>query len=211
MNDNTFDTDVLVVGTGPMGATTALALATYGVRVHVVNRYNWTANTPRAHITNQRAVEVLRDLGVEQEARAMRRLGSGWATPCSRPAWPDAEIARLRTWGTGDERVGDYLQGSPCPLLDMPQDKMEPLLVKNAAARGAVFSFNTEYSEHEQDDSGVTVSCGICCTGRVSTRCARATSSVRTAPGPRSWTTPASRSRGNSPAPPRPTCCSAPT
>ncbi len=67
--DNKFDTDVLVVGTGPMGATTALALATYGVRVHVVNRYNWTANTPRAHITNQRAVEVLRDLGVEKEAR----------------------------------------------------------------------------------------------------------------------------------------------
>jgi 2-polyprenyl-6-methoxyphenol hydroxylase-like FAD-dependent oxidoreductase len=29
-----FDADVLVVGTGPMGATTALALATYGVRVH---------------------------------------------------------------------------------------------------------------------------------------------------------------------------------
>ena len=54
-----FDTDVVVVGSGPMGGTTALALATYGVRVHVVSKWNWVANTPRAHIINQRAVEVL--------------------------------------------------------------------------------------------------------------------------------------------------------
>ena len=31
-----FDTDVVVVGLGPAGATAALALATYGVRVHAV-------------------------------------------------------------------------------------------------------------------------------------------------------------------------------
>ena len=66
-------------------------------------------------------------------------------------------IARLRTWGTGDERIGNYLQGSPCPMIDLPQNRMEPLLVKNAAERGAVFSFNTEYLGHEQDASGVTV------------------------------------------------------
>jgi 2,4-dichlorophenol 6-monooxygenase len=153
-----FDTDVLVVGTGPMGATTALALATYGVRVHVVNRYNWTANTPRAHITNQRAVEVLRDLGVEQEARRDATPWEWMGDTLFTTSLAGPEIARLRTWGTGDERIGDYLQNSPCAMLDLPQDKMEPLLVKNAAARGAVFSFNTEYLGHVQDANGVTVS-----------------------------------------------------
>ena len=69
MQSNEFDTDVVVVGTGPMGGTTALALATYGVRVHAVTRWNWLANTPRAHIINQRAVEVLRALGVEEETK----------------------------------------------------------------------------------------------------------------------------------------------
>lgn len=161
-----FQTDVLVVGTGPMGATTALALATYGVRVHVVNRYNWTANTPRAHITNQRAMEVLRDLGVEQEARRDATPWEWMGDTLFTTSLAGPEIARLRTWGTGDERIGDYLQGSPCPMMDLPQNKMEPLLVKNAVERGAVFSFNTEYLSHEQDDTGVTVMLRDVLTGR---------------------------------------------
>jgi 2,4-dichlorophenol 6-monooxygenase len=161
-----FQTDVLVVGTGPMGATTALALATYGVRVHVVNRYNWTANTPRAHITNQRAMEVLRDLGVEQEARRDATPWEWMGDTLFTTSLAGPEIARLRTWGTGEERIGDYLQASPCPMMDLPQNKMEPLLVKNAAERGAVFSFNTEYLSHEQDDTGVTVMLRDLLTGR---------------------------------------------
>lgn len=156
-HNESFDTDVLVVGTGPMGATTALALANYGVRVHVVNRFNWTANTPRAHITNQRAVEVLRDLGVEEEARRFATPWEWMGDTLFTTSLAGQEIARLRTWGTGDERIGDYLQGSPCTMLDVPQDRMEPLLVKNAAAKGAVFSFNTEYLGYEEDADGVTV------------------------------------------------------
>lgn len=152
-----FQSDVLVVGSGPMGATTALALATYGVRVQVVNRYNWTANTPRAHITNQRAVEVLRDLGVEHEALRYATPWEWMGDTLFTTSLAGPEIARLRTWGTGEKRLGDYLQGSPCTMLDLPQSKMEPLLVKNAAERGAAFSFNTEYLGHEQDADGVTV------------------------------------------------------
>lgn len=165
-NPKEIQTDVLVIGCGPMGATTALALATYGVRVHVVNRYNWTANSPRAHITNQRAVEVLRDLGVEQDARREATPWEWMGDTLFTTSLAGPEIARLRTWGTGDERIGDYMQGSPCTMLDLPQDKMEPLLVKNALARGASFAFNTEYVWHEQDAEGVTVGLRDVATGR---------------------------------------------
>ena len=65
------ETDVLIVGTGPAGSATAALLARYGVANMVVNRYRWLSNTPRAHITNQRTMEVLRDLGSEVEAEAM--------------------------------------------------------------------------------------------------------------------------------------------
>jgi hypothetical protein len=59
------DFPVLIIGTGPSGATTALHLARLGVKSLVVSRHRGSANTPRAHIFNQRAMEVLRDAGIE--------------------------------------------------------------------------------------------------------------------------------------------------
>ena len=152
-----FDTDVIIVGTGPTGGTAALALATYGVDVEVVNRWNWLANTPRAHITNQRAMEVFRDLGIEQQIieRAIEWDLIGDMTFAT--SLTGTELARLKTWGTGDARRSDYLLGSPCPLVDIGQPHVEAVLVDTAAARGASFSFNIEYLRHEQDDTGVTV------------------------------------------------------
>jgi 2,4-dichlorophenol 6-monooxygenase len=76
------------------------------------------------------------------------------------------EVARLRTWGTGEDRRSDYLTGSPCPLLDIPQTYLEPVLIKNAAARGADIVFNTEYLDHVQDGSGVTSTLRDRLTGR---------------------------------------------
>ena len=152
-----FDTDVLVIGSGPTGATTALALATYGVDVHIISRTNWLADTPRAHITNQRAMEVLRDLGVEDEVLKYATPWDQMGDTVFMTSLAGEEIARMRCWGTGERRHGDYVFGSPCALLDMPQPLMEPILFKNAAQRGAKFSFNTEYCGHLQDDSGVTV------------------------------------------------------
>jgi 2,4-dichlorophenol 6-monooxygenase len=158
MPDHRFDTDVVVVGLGPFGGTTALALATYGgVRVHGVTMYPWCANGPRAHITNQRAAEVLRDLGVEAEAKKYATPWDQMGDTLFTTSLAGEEILRLRTWGTGDERYGDYLRGSPCSMLDIPQPLLEPILLKNAAERGATISFNTEYLSHTQDEGGVTV------------------------------------------------------
>jgi 2,4-dichlorophenol 6-monooxygenase len=64
------ETDVFIVGSGPAGSTAALALSTYGISNVLVTKHRWLADTPRAHVTNQRTFEILRDLGVEAEARA---------------------------------------------------------------------------------------------------------------------------------------------
>ncbi|GHP19104.1 2,4-dichlorophenol 6-monooxygenase [Rhodococcus sp. NKCM2511] len=152
-----YDTDVVIVGLGPAGGTAALALATYGIRVHAVSIFPWVANSPRAHITNQRAAEVLRDLGVEEEARRYATPWDQMGDTLFTTSLAGREIVRLQTWGTGDLRYGDYLNGSPCTMLDIPQPLMEPVMVKNAAERGAIISFHTEYIDHVQDEHGVTV------------------------------------------------------
>ncbi|SFI60989.1 MULTISPECIES: FAD-dependent oxidoreductase [Microbacterium] len=157
---------MFVVGAGPMGATTALALATYGVRVHMVTRYGWLSNTPRAHITNQRSMEVFRDLGVSE---AIARQSSPWhlmGDTLFTTSFAGEEIARIRAWGTGDERHGDYVAGSPEPMLDVPQPALEAELVRAAAERGARLSFDTEYLSHVQDAEGVTVRLRDRLTGR---------------------------------------------
>lgn len=173
MSSQQFDTDVVVVGTGPMGGITALALATYGVRVHAVSKWNWLANTPRAHITNQRAVEVLRDLGIEDEARKYAVPWEQMGDTLFTTSLAGPELARLRTWGTGDDRFGDYLKGSPCTMLDVPQPFMEPLVINAAAARGARISFNTEYLSSRQDADGVSVTLKDLNSGHVYERRAR--------------------------------------
>lgn len=80
------ETDALIVGSGQAGASAALALSTYGVPNIVVTRYASLADTPRAHLTNQRTMEVPRDLGVEDEvvAKATPQHLMGDTTFCSR-------------------------------------------------------------------------------------------------------------------------------
>jgi hypothetical protein len=64
-------TDVLIIGTGPAGSATAALLSSYGIENMAINRYRWLADTPRAHITNQRTMEVLRDLGQRGRGRGL--------------------------------------------------------------------------------------------------------------------------------------------
>jgi len=151
-----YETDVLIIGAGPTGSTTALALANCGVRSHIVSRGNWMADSPRAHITNQRANEVFRDLGISDD---VARYASPWeqmGDTTFSTSLAGQELIRMRTWGTGDDRRGDYLRTSPCGMVDIIQPLLEPILFQKAADQGATFAFNTEYVSHEQDDDGVT-------------------------------------------------------
>src|ERR1700759_3626986 len=150
------ETDVLIVGSGPAGGAAALCLASLGVPNIMITKYRWTANTPRAHITNQRAMEIFRDLGIEDQvlAEATPHELVGDTVFCTSIA--GEEIGRIRTWGTHPAREADYQLASPCLICDIPQTYLEPILVKNATARGTQSRFSTEYLSHTQDSDGVT-------------------------------------------------------
>ncbi|MPZ93086.1 MAG: 2,4-dichlorophenol 6-monooxygenase [Actinobacteria bacterium] len=156
---NSPDVDVLIVGLGPTGLISALALAQQGLSVRGLTRWHWLANSPRAHITNQRAMEVYRDLGIEEDAT---KQGTPWDLMGDTPvavSMAGEEIARIQTWGTGYLRRGDYVQASPCPLLDIPQPYIEPVILNAAAHAGAKFMFNTEYLSYTELDDRVVVAC----------------------------------------------------
>lgn len=152
------ETDVLVVGSGPAGSSAALFLSTLGIPNIMITKYRWTANTPRAHITNQRAMEIFRDVGIDDQvlSDATEHELVGDTVFCTSIA--GEEIGRIRTWGTGADREADYQLASPCLTVDIPQTYLEPILVKNATMRGTQAQFSTEYVSHVQDEDGVDVS-----------------------------------------------------
>jgi 2,4-dichlorophenol 6-monooxygenase len=149
------ETDVLVVGAGPAGLSAAALLAQHRVDAITVTKYSGTANSPRAHITNQRTLEVFRDLGIEDRVTAAATpnelMGNNvWAT-----SFAGEEIARLKTWGSGIERRTDYEAASPSRMWNIPQHILEPIILEAARERAADVRFSTELVHITQDEKRV--------------------------------------------------------
>lgn len=151
-----YETDVLIVGSGPSGSASAALLSTYGVRTMLVSRFGWLADTPRAHITNQRTMEVLRDLGLEEEAVSISSGQNLMANNVFCYSLAGEEFGRILSWGNHPLRKADYELASPTAICDIPQTYMEPILFQAASKRGAKVRMNSEFLSLEQDAEGVT-------------------------------------------------------
>jgi 2,4-dichlorophenol 6-monooxygenase len=150
------ETEVLIIGSGPAGSTTALLLSTYGIKNIVVTKYRWLAETPRAHITNQRALEVFRDMGIEEDVKRLATKQEWMGNTVFCTALAGEELGRIQTWGTHPRRMADYTLASPTTICDLPQNLLEPILFGAAAERGTRPRFDFEYLSHVQDETGVT-------------------------------------------------------
>ncbi|MEU1343984.1 FAD-dependent monooxygenase [Streptomyces sp. NPDC005827] len=161
------ETDVLIVGAGVAGLTAAALLARQGVSAITISKYPSTANTPRAHITNQRTLEVMRDLGIESSLYQRGQLMAEvphivWTTTLA-----GHELARKRSWGTGLHRKADYEASSPSQMVNIGQHLLEPIIHRRAVELGADIRFLNELVEISQDSSGVSASVRYLPTGDV--------------------------------------------
>src|ERR1700742_4841859 len=147
---------VLMVGAGPAGLTASLALRRYGIDHLLVEQYPGTAHTPRAHIVNQRTVEILRHLGIEDRLHAVATpqpmmQNNLWVTSLA-----GREVARSETWGTGHTRSGEYQAASPVPMVNCPQTVFGPLLLQAARQAGADIRFQHLFETAQEHADGVT-------------------------------------------------------
>jgi 2,4-dichlorophenol 6-monooxygenase len=152
----TVEVPVLIVGAGPAGLALSVALARYGVGHLVVERHRGTAHTPRAHIINQRTVEIFRHLGIGDQFHAVATPQHLMASNLWVTTLAGLEVARSETWGTSNERAGEYHAASPEPMANCPQTVLEPMLLTAARDLGADIRFGWEFVSLAEDQDGVT-------------------------------------------------------
>lgn len=152
---NRVETEVLVVGAGPSGATAALLLGRHGVDTLMLSKDRWVADSPRAHIVNQRTMEVMRSVGLEEACYREATAGELMANHVMMTAIAGQEFGRMWSWGNDPARAGEYAAASPGHGCDLPQDRLEPILVGEAARLGVKTRFDTRFLRLEQDDEAV--------------------------------------------------------
>ena len=154
------ETQVLVVGAGPVGLTLALDLAQRGVKVLLVEKNETPLRLPKMERSNPRTMEIYRRLGLVDRIRSagypadapmdVLIVNSLAEAPLLRQVYPS--VAETR------QRIADCKDGSlprePYQLVS--QYTLEPLLLAEAKqTAGLTVLQSTEFLQLSQDDEGV--------------------------------------------------------
>jgi 2-polyprenyl-6-methoxyphenol hydroxylase-like FAD-dependent oxidoreductase len=151
------ETDVLIVGAGPVGLSLALEIATQGRRCIVVERNTRVGLAPRAKTTNVRSRELLRRWGIAGRLAAQSPLGVAYPSDvvfATRLA--GQELARFKNAfycsPVRDERFSEHAQW-------IPQYKVEQVLMERLQELPQVrILFATELHAFEQAQGHVRAS-----------------------------------------------------
>jgi 2-polyprenyl-6-methoxyphenol hydroxylase-like FAD-dependent oxidoreductase len=153
------DTEVLVVGAGPVGLTLAIALGQAGVRCTLVERKPAPQFLPKMERCNARTMEIFRRMGLAAKVRAAGLAGSVPMdvylilamnrAPLLHLTYPSADEARRQI----DACTDGSLPLEPYQLIS--QYTLEPLL-KAEAEKLVDVRYDSEFLSFEQDEHGVT-------------------------------------------------------
>jgi 3-(3-hydroxy-phenyl)propionate hydroxylase len=141
--ENGFDTDVIIIGGGPVGLTTACALAHHGVDFRIVEQRREPKPNSRANNLWARPQELLASIGI-RDALAEKSY----------------RITQVNTMLNG--KTVDPIQiagvASPYPqVLYSGQDVIEKVLIEQIGIKGGALERGRKVIGFEQDAEGVTV------------------------------------------------------
>ena len=129
------ETDVLIVGAGPVGATAALLCARFGLRSVIVEKRERRAGPPKAHALNPRSLEIYASLGISYERlarHALPREDGGFVRFVT-------SLRGLEIGALPYERQDDgALDSTPTPLINIPQPALEDILLEEASKQTSI-------------------------------------------------------------------------
>src|SRR3954468_24342622 len=144
---------VVIVGGSLVGLTTAMLLGHHGVPSLSVERHAGTAIHPRAGHFQLRTMEVIRQMGLEEQVRA-KSLETYSATG----GIIAVESLAGRELATYVRELNEGVEGfSPTVRIFINQDALEPIVRERALELGATLRNRAEAVAVDQDDDGVTV------------------------------------------------------
>ena len=156
------DTQVLIVGAGPVGLILALDLGRRGIRTTIIEQKPKPAFLPKMERCNARTMEMFRRMGIVADVRAAGLpedvpmdvfiVLSLTQPPLVRHGYPSVKQARQDDRATNDGMA-------PCePYQLISQYTLEPLLKSLLDKQPNVTQFwGTEFLSQEQDGHGVSV------------------------------------------------------
>jgi 2,4-dichlorophenol 6-monooxygenase len=124
---------VLIVGGGGAGLTSSMLLSRLGVESLLVSAWPTTSPLPKAHVLNQRTMEIFRQVGIadviyERGTPPQNMTASAWYAGLAGPHdGYGRELGRLEVWGAGYSDP-DYIAASSCRTTNLPQIRLEPIL-----------------------------------------------------------------------------------
>jgi len=156
-----FDTEVLVVGAGPVGLTLAVDLGQRGVRCTLVERKDAPQFLPKMERCNARTMEIYRRMGLADKVRAAGLRADVPMDVYIVTALNQPPLVRHQYPSVADaKRAIDACSDGSMPLEPyqlISQYTLEPLLKKEAEALPSVtVRYGCEFESFTQDEHGVT-------------------------------------------------------